>query len=242
MPLTPEQEWIIAACGLIAHADGDLSTGESDQMLVMLEERLTPAEHARWVALLADGPALARAFAELPPPLPAFTEPLLEKAWTMALADGHASEAELRELERIADELGISAGELAGWRRHWTEHAVELAEHTAAFAAVLVHHDGTVDPEEATQFRALLGRLPLSPHRREQLATSLLASAPALDHVGASLAALPRERRLSVLRSLAPLVAASSRADLGRAFFLDLARTAAIPAEQASAMLDSSRP
>ena len=177
MPLTPEQEWIIAACGLIAHADGDLSTGESDQMLVMLEERLTPAEHARWVALLADGPALARAFAELPPPLPAFTEPLLEKAWTMALADGHASEAELRELERIADELGISAGELAGWRRHWTEHAVELAEHTAAFAAVLVHHDGTVDPEEATQFRALLGRLPLSPHRREQLATSLLASA-----------------------------------------------------------------
>jgi len=242
MPLTPEQEWIIAACGLIAHADGDLSTGESDQMLVMLEERLTPAEHARWVALLADGPALARAFAELPPPLPAFTEPLLEKAWTMALADGHASDAELRELERIADELGIGAGELAGWRRHWTEHAVELAEHTAAFAAVLVHHDGTIDPEEATQFRALLGRLPLSPHRREQLATSLLASAPALDHVGASLAALPRERRLSVLRSLAPLVAASSRADLGRAFFLDLARTAAIPAEQASAMLDPPRP
>ena len=53
MPLTPEQEWIIAACGLIAHADGDLSTGESDQMLTMLDERLTPAEHDRWVALLA---------------------------------------------------------------------------------------------------------------------------------------------------------------------------------------------
>lgn len=241
MPLTPEQEWIIAACGLIAHADGDLSPGESDQMLVMLDDRLAPDEHARWLALLADGPALRQAFAELPPPLPAFTEPLLEKAWTMALADGHASDAELRELERIADELGISASELAGWRRQWTEHAVELAEHTAAFAAVLVHHDGTIDPDEATQFRALLDRLPLSPHRREQLATSLLASAPAVDHVGARLAALPRERRLSVLRSLAPLVAASSRADLGRSFFLSMARAAAIPAEQATSMLGPQR-
>jgi len=239
MPLTPEQEWIIAACGLIAHADGDLSPGESDQMLAMLDERLTPDEHQRWATLLVDGPALTRAFAELPPPLPAFTEPLLEKAWTMALADGHASDAELHKLEQIADELGISAGELAGWRHQWTEHAVELAEHTAAFAAVLIHHDGTIDADEATQFRALLDRLPLGEHRREQLAASLLTTPPALDHVGASLAALPRERRISVLRSLAPLVAASSRADLGRAFFLDLARTAAIPVEQAVAILAS---
>ena len=100
MPLTPEQEWIIAACGLIAHADGDLSPGESDQMLAMLDERLTPDEHQRWATLLVDGPALTRAFAELPPPLPAFTEPLLEKAWTMALADGHASDAELTSSSR----------------------------------------------------------------------------------------------------------------------------------------------
>jgi len=237
MPLTPEQEWIIAACGLIAHADGELSNGESDQVLAMLDESMSLEEHERWLALLADRPALTRLFHELPPPLPAFTEPLLEQAWTMALADGHASESELRELERIAAELGIAAGELAGWRRQWTDHAVELAEHTAGFAAILIHHDGTIDPEEETGLRELLARLPLAPSRRDQLAEQLLAHAPALDHVGARLAALPRERRLTVLRSLAPLVAASSRPDLGREFFLDLARSAAISAEQAGRLL-----
>lgn len=237
MPLTPEQEWTIAACGLIAHADGDLSPGESDQVLAMLDERLTPAEHARWLTLLADHAALRAAFAEMSPPLPAFTEPLLEKAWTMALADGHASDAEVRELERIADELGIDARELGEWRRHWTERAVELAEHISAFAAVLIHHDGAIEAAEAGQFRDLLARLPLSTRRREQLATELLAHPPALDQVGATLASLPRERRLTVLRSLAPLVACSSRADLGRAFFLDLAQAAAISAEQAARLL-----
>jgi tellurite resistance protein len=238
MPLTPEQEWIVAACGLIAHADGELSEDERDRMLAMLDDRLTDDEHIRWLDLLGDGAALARAFAEMPPPLPVFAEQLLEKAWTMALADGHARDAEVRELERIADGLGIGAAELAGWRHHWTEHAVELAEHTAAFAAVLIHHDGIVDPEEATQFRALLGRLPLTATRREQLARDLLGAAPDLEHVGASLAALPRERRITVLRSLAPLVSVSSRADLGRAFYLDLARTAAIPAELAASLLE----
>ena len=237
MPLTPEQEWIIAACGLIAHADGELSSGESDQVLAMLDERLTPQEHARWLLLLTDHAALEATFRELPPPLPAFTEPLLEKAWTMALADGHASELEVRVLEHIASDIGIDAAELAAWRRQWTELAVELAEHIAEFAAILVHHDGAIDPAEAAAFRALLTRLPLTPDRRDHLAERLLARAPDRDHVGARLAALPRERRLTVLRSLAPLVAASSRADLGRAFFLDLARTAAIPADQAQRLL-----
>lgn len=237
MPLTPEQEWIIAACGLIAHADGELSPGEIDQVLAMLDEHISDEDHARWLDLLGDGQRLARAFAEMAPPLPAFTEPLLEQAWSMALADGHASDTEVRELERIAGGLGISAGELAGWRAHWTERAVELAEHTATFAAILIHHDGTIDEQEVSQFRELLGRLPLPPARREQLAATLIAHAPALDHAGASLAALPRERRLTILRFLAPLVLASSRADLGRAFYLDLARTAAIPEEQALRLL-----
>ena len=237
MPLTPEQDWTLAACGLIAHADGDLSRGECDQVLAMLDESLAPEEHAHWLAVLNDGAALLRVFHELPPPLPAFSESLLEQAWTMALADGHASESEVRELERIASELGIGAGELAGWRRHWTDHAVELAEHIAGFAAILIHHDGTIDPEEASGFRGLLARLPLPPSRRERLAQELLARAPALDHVGARLASLPRERRLTVLRSLAPLVTASSQPDLGREFFLDLARAAAISEEQAGRLL-----
>ena len=237
MPLTPEQEWIIAACGLIAHADGEFTPDESDQVLVMLDEQLSPEEHARWLVLLGDHDALRRAFAELPPPLPAFTEPLLEKAWTMALADGHAGPAEIHELERIAAELGIESVDLAQWRRQWTAGAVVLAEHIATFAALLIHHDGTIDAEEQRRFSDLLGRLPLADARRERLAHDLRAHPPTLDHVGATLASLPRERRLTVLRAIAPLVAASSQAVLGRAFFLDLARAAAISSEQALRLL-----
>jgi uncharacterized tellurite resistance protein B-like protein len=240
MPLTPEQEWIIAACGLIAHADGELSPGESAQILTLLDERLTPDEHGRWTALLGDHAALARAFAEMSPPLPAFAEPLLEKAWTMAVADGEEREAELRVLARIADQLGITEFELAGWRGAWREHAAALAEHTAGFAALLIHQDGTIDAAEAERFRQLVARLPLPPNRRDELIAEHLAAPPVLDHVGARLAALPRDRRLTVLRAIAPLVEASCRPHLGRAFFLGLARAAAIPGEQAEQLLAAS--
>lgn len=237
MPLTPEQEWIIAVCGLIAHADGELSPVESDHVLAMLDERLTVDEHDRWIRLLGDHDALTAAFAELAPPLPAFAEPLLEKAFTMVLADGHASAPELAVLDRIAGEIGVEPSELAEWRARWTVHAAELAEHIVAFAAVLIHHDGTIDPAEAEQFRDLVTRLPLAPARKQELVATHLAAAPTLDHLGARLAALPRDLRLTVLRSLAPLIAASSRPDLGRAFFLDLARAAAIPQQQALLLL-----
>jgi tellurite resistance protein len=237
VPLTPEQEWIVAVCGLIAHADGELTPGESEHVLAMLDERLTADEHARWVGLLGDHAALTRAFAELPPPLTAFAEPLLEQAFMMVLADGHASAPELQVLEQIAADIGVDPAELAGWRARWTAHAAELAEHIVAFAAMLIHHDGTIEPAEAQQFRGLVSRLPLAPARRDVLVATHLAAAPALDHLGARLAALPRERRLTVLRALAPLVAASSRADLGRSFFLGLARAAAIPEAQASRLL-----
>lgn len=237
MPLTPEQEWIVAVCGLIAHADGELSPGESDHVLGMLDERLTPDEHARWVGLLGDHAALTRTFAELPPPLPAFAEPLLEKAYTMVLADGHASAPELHVLEQIAGDIGVAPAELAAWRAGWDEHAAELAEHIVAFAAVLIHQDGTVEPAEASRFRDLVGRMPLTPARRDELLAAHLAAPPTLVHLGARLTALPRDRRLTVLRTLAPLVTASSDAELGRRCFLDLARAAAIPEAQASLLL-----
>ncbi len=237
MTLTPEQEWILVACGLIAHADGDLKEGEIDLILAMLEERLSEDEHRRWIELLRDLDGLRAAFRELPPPLPAFTEQTLEKAWAMALADGDASPAEVTVMEEIADQLGVNARELAGWRQQWNEQAADLGEHIAAFAAVLIHHDGVLDPDEIDQYRALLARLPLAAGRREILADEYLKAAPQLGHVGARLAALPRERRLAVLRAIGPLVSASSHADLGRDFFLQLATIAAVPREQALRLL-----
>ena len=237
MTLMPEQEWILVACGLIAHADGDLKDGESDLILAMLEEQLPEDEHRRWLELLRDLDGLRATFRELPPPLPAFTEQTLEKAWAMALADGDASPSEVAVMEEIAGQLGVNARELAGWRRQWTEQAADLGEHIAAFAAVMIHHDGVLDTDEIAQYRALLDRLPLAPERRNTLAAEYLAAAPKLNHVGARLAALPRERRLAVLRAIGPLVSASSHADLGRDFFLELATIAAVPREQALRLL-----
>lgn len=237
MTLTPEQEWILVACGLVAHADGELKDGECELILALLDERLTDGEHSRWLDLLGDREALRRTFSELPPPLPLFTETTLEKAWAMALADGEASPAEIEVMEEIAGQLGVSARELTGWRRQWSEQAAELGEHIAAFAAVMIHHDGVLESDEVEQYRALLARLPLTPERREQLAAENLGTCPQLDHVGARLAALPRERRLAILRAIAPLVSASSSAELGRDFFLDLASFAAVPREQALRLL-----
>jgi tellurite resistance protein len=237
MHLTPEQEWILVACGLIAHADGELKPGERDLILTMLDDHLDERESRRWFDMLGDLDALHRTFEDLPPPLPAFTETTLERAWAMALADGEASAAEVAVMERIAAQLGVTPNELARWRRQWTEQAADLGEHIAAFAAVMIHIDGVLDPDEIEQYRALLDRLPLTPVRRDTLAREYLSRQPQLDHVGARLAALPRERRYAVLRAIGPLVSASSQPDLGRDFFLELAAFAAVPRDQALRLL-----
>ena len=155
----------------------------------------------------------------------------------MALADGEASAAEVAVMEKIAAQLGVTPNELARWRRQWTEQAADLGEHIAAFAAVLIHIDGRLDPAEIEQYRALLDRQPLTPTRRETLAREYLSRQPQLDHVGARLAALPRERRFAVLRAIGPLVSASSQPDLGRDFFLELAAFAAVPRDEALRLL-----
>ncbi len=235
MALTPEQEWTIVACGLMAHADGELTEGECDPVLAAIDERLPPSERARWTALLIDRAALERHFEALPPPLPLFYEELLERAWSIALA-GEAGEAELAMLERIARHIDADLDELATWRARWTQAAGELAEQKARFAALLIHADGTIDPPEAEKFRALVDRMPLTDERKASL-LALLDAPPTLDHVGARLAALPRERRLEVLRSVAPLVAASEHEEIGRRFFLELANYAAAPEGLAERLL-----
>ena len=84
--LTPEQEWILVACGMIAHADDMLEFGEWDQILRLIDANVDAEQLQPWLDLLADRPALERRFAELEPPLPFFAEELLEHAWRMALA------------------------------------------------------------------------------------------------------------------------------------------------------------
>ena len=44
----------LAACGLVAHADGIVEAGEWDRVLWMLDERIGAEDASAWVELLAD--------------------------------------------------------------------------------------------------------------------------------------------------------------------------------------------
>ena len=170
MALTPEQEWTLVACGMIAHADDVLEVGEWDEIVRLVNARLDDSESEHWLAVLTDRAKLETHFAELPPPAPIFAEQLLHQAWRMALADGHGSDIEAAVHDRIAEKVGIDGDRAQEMRENWNTRAAERAELVVAFAAALANLDGRMDPAEAVQFDALLERQPVSVSRRLQLA------------------------------------------------------------------------
>ncbi len=234
--LTPEQEWTLVACGLIAHADDALEFGEWDQILRLIDASVDDAGIQPWLDLLGDRPALERRFAELDPPLPLMSEGLLEQAWRMALADGSGSEIEAAVHDRIAEKFGVSAEQAQAWRVEWTRQAAARAELVISFAAALANLDGRMDHTEAVQFDALLERMPVPVARRLEFA-ALLYSPPKLAELGARLVALGPEAREAVLYEIAPLVQASHSGAREQAVFFELADLAAIPRERAGELL-----
>lgn len=236
MPLSPEQEWTLVGCGLVAHADGILEVGEWDQVLFMLDERLDDDEAAKWSKVLANRAELETRLAELAPPPPLFTETILEKAWRMALADGKGSDSEAAVHDDLARRLGLDADAVKELRAAWTERAAQRAEAVAGFAAILFHLDGRTDPEERVRFEELLARLPVTESRREALLAQL-DDPPELTAVTGSLTAMDPDDRGVALLSLVPVVRATGGAAERDAFF-DLAEAVAIPRDEAERMLD----
>jgi uncharacterized tellurite resistance protein B-like protein len=235
--LTPEQEWILVACGMIAHADDMLEFGEWDQILRLIDANVDDEQMQPWLDVLGDRPALERRFAELEPPLPHFAEEILEQAWRMALADGSGSEVEAAVHDRIAEKVGVDPEQAQTWRQRWTAEAAERAELVVAFAAALANLDGRMDSAEAAQFDSLLERMPVSVSRRVEL-SALLYSPPKLEDLGGRLAGLERDACESVLYEIAPLVLASHSGEREREAFFELASLAAVPRERASALLE----
>jgi tellurite resistance protein len=234
--LTPEQEWTLVACGLIAHADDMLEFGEWEQILRLIDASVDDQELQPWLDMLGDRRALEKRFADLDPPLPFFSEQLLEQAWDMALADGSGTQVEAEVHDRIAEKLGVSTDRAAELRREWTRRAGERAELVVAFAAALANLDGRMDSAEAAQFDSLLDRMPVTVARRVELA-ALLYAPPDLDELGRRLAALGEDAGMAVLQEIAALVDASSDGSRERAVFLELAERAAIPRDRAERML-----
>jgi hypothetical protein len=234
--LTPEQEWTLVACGMIAHADDVLEFGEWDQLLLLVNAAMGEEDTQPWIELLGDRPALERRFAELAPPLPFQCEQLLEQAWRMALADGSGSEIEAAVHDRIAEKFGVSTDQAQEWRTRWTDEAAGRAELVIMFAAALANLDGRMDNDEAAQFDSLLERMPISLARRLEL-SALLYAPPKMEELGARLAALSPETCEAVLHEIAPLVQASHSGERERAAFFELASLAAVPSERARQLL-----
>lgn len=237
MPLSPEQEWTIVACGLVAHADGILEVGEWDQVLWMLDDRVPEDEAAKWLDVLADRGALGEKLEKLPLPPPFFAETILERAWRMALADGRGSDDEAAVHDDLAKRLGIDAAEAKTWREGWRARAKQRAESIAAFAALLANADGVAESGERAEFTDLIDRLPVDDDRRPALA-ALIDAPPAMDDVVGRLAALAPEERSIALVSLAPIVRSSSFGDRERDLFIQLAERVAVSRDDAERMLE----
>jgi tellurite resistance protein len=237
MPLSPEQEWTLVACGLVAHADGVLEIGEWDEVLWLLDERVATDEVEPWIDLLSDEKALRRRFEELQPPAPFLTETILEKAWRMALADGGGTEAELSIHDEIAAKLGADAAEVQAWRETWDRRAHARAEVVAGFAALLAGSDGVTEPMERAEYEDLLRRLPLAEGRKTAMETLIDAPPDKEALIGATLALQPEDRGIT-LAGLVPIVKAAGQGRIERALFLELADRVAVDRTQAERLLE----
>jgi tellurite resistance protein len=237
MPLSPEQEWTLVACGLVAHADGILEVGEWDQVLWMIEDRIDAAEVEPWLAALADKAELSRRLLALPLPAQLFAETILERAWRMALADGHGSDEEARVHDELSERLGVPKAEAAQLRATWLARAKQTSELVVAFAALVANADGRADSGERAEFDDLLDRLPLEDGRRDAL-RELVDAPPPIEQLVGKLATLDPEARGVALVSLAPLVRATTAGDRERELFIQLCEKVAVARSDAERMLD----
>jgi hypothetical protein len=237
MALTPEQEWTLVACGLMAHADEILEVGEWDHILRLVGGSVAEEDEAEWLDRLADRGALEKRFKELQPPPPVFSEQLLQQCWRVALADGSGSEIEAAVHDHIGERLGIDPDQAASWREEWTRAAGARAELVLGFAAILANADDRLDSGEAVQFESLLERMPVSVGRRVELSTKLV-DPPDMEEVVMGLSDLPAQERIAALQDLAPFVNASARGEREKKAFLDLAERIAVPTAEAERLLD----
>ncbi|MCR9160518.1 MAG: TerB family tellurite resistance protein [Nannocystaceae bacterium] len=237
MPLSPEQEWTLVACGLVAHADGVLDAAELEQVLWMLDERLDGDDSAAWVERLGSEDAL-RTHAkglQLPPPL--FSEDILSKAWRMALTDGRGTDREAQVHDELAGMLGEDADAAARWRQAWSTQAEARAELIAGFAAHIAQADGQVSDAERESFDALLGRLPLAEGTTEAMKNLIDEPPEMMMLIGGFAGLAPEERRIAMLE-LVPVVTADGRDAVARKAFIDLAGAIAIDPAEAQRMLE----
>lgn len=202
MPLTPEQEWTLVACGLLALADQVLTGGEASRLLTLVDAYLDPEEQDQWMDLVSDRAALEAHFATMERPPGSDHLELLEHVWHVALADGEASLTEIRVFDSVGERLGIPRDQLAVFRKKWTYEAMDDAEIIAGMFNVLLTRTDPRGDDDLARYTAILGRLPLSQSRRDRLRDAA-GSPPTIDHLGGAFAKLTERRQREVIRSIA---------------------------------------
>ena len=237
MALTPEQEWTLVGCGLVAHADEILDIGEWDEVLRYVGSTLSESDQRIWMEILSHQEQLEQRFADLRPLPLSEAEPLLRRCWQMALADGVGTDVEATVHDRIARKIGIDLDQVARWRETWTRQAHARAELTVSLASMFVNLDGHLDFHEAIHFDNLLERLPIPVGRRVEL-SELLHSPPTFDALVERLLTLDTGERVRALHSLVPLLRASRRGGRERELFFALSRRVLGAGGEADRLLD----
>ena len=229
MAISPETEWILIACGLIAHADGVLDGNEVERLMAMVDDLIPEDDYSDWLGLIGDRDALDARYAELPNPPEAQHRMILEEAWAMAMVDGTRDAAELVVLARIAERFGVEPMQLEFWRQAWTEAEKEFSIRVAELGMWCLGGGGALFEDDHSPYLDVMERLPTSSEERVRLgefATEPPVSDP--DALARSLAALPRTRRKHAFAFVIPLVRFAVEREAAQARFEALGKQAGL--------------
>lgn len=228
MPVSPETQWVLVACGLIAHADGEIDGNEAERLMAMVDEKIPADDYADWLGWIGDRAKLDELYASLPDPPPEQHRNLLEEAWTMAMVDGTRNTDELVVLAKLAERLGVEPMQLEFWREAWTTAEREFATHGAQLALWSLAGGEALFEDDHSPYLDLIERLPTSVEERERLRA--LAEHPAIDRgeLARGLAALAKPKRIRLFKLIGPLVRDAAATEEALTRFRELAKDAGL--------------
>lgn len=234
-----EDEWILVASGLIAHADGVLEAEEVDRLLGMLGHDTDPELYSEWLTFFCDHDALERRYAAMAEPSEDEAQRILEQAWAMAMVDGEHAPDEVKVLHRIGARFGLGVEDIERRREAWDIRLDGFATLAAECAAFILGGSAGVSGEDAKCFSHFIDRLPTAPNHREELRE--IRGTGDVDALGPRVGRLGARMREQCLRLLAPLVHDSKAPDDARTRYYDFAERSGSTEAAAEAHLRATR-
>ncbi len=228
MPVSPETQWILVACGLIAHADGEIDGNEAERLMAMVDDKIPADDYADWLGWIGDRAKLEELYSTLETPPAEQHRNLLEEAWTMAMVDGTRNTDELIVLARLAERLGVEPMQLEFWREAWTRAEREFATHAVEAAAWSLAGAGSLYEDDHSAYLDLIERLPTSTEERERLRGLAESPRPDRTTLARELAAVAKPKRIRLFKLVGPLVRNAAVPEAALERFEQLAKDAGL--------------